>query len=100
MHSKDLRAEGETEQRIYLLSAWRELPVYTSRERAALAWSESATRLTDGLMPESIYAEASRHFSDIELIDLTIAVIQINSYNRLNMAFGSPVGTYQVGQFD
>ncbi len=100
MHSKDLRAEGETEQRLYLLHAWRESPFYTSRECAALAWSESVTHLTDGLMPEAIYAEASRHFSDIELIDLTVAVIQINSYNRLNMAFGGPVGTYQVGQFD
>jgi len=99
MHSKDLRAEGETEQRLYLLSAWRESPFYTSKECAALAWAESLTKLADSLVPDDIYADAARYFSDTELIELTIAVIQINSYNRLNIAFGGPVGTYVVGQF-
>jgi AhpD family alkylhydroperoxidase len=100
MHAKDLRAEGETEQRLYVLDAWRETPFYTDRERAALAWAESLTKINSSLVPEEIYAEATKQFSEAELVDLTIAVIQINSYNRLNIAFGAEVGTYQVGQFN
>jgi len=99
MHSKDLRAEGETEQRLYVLDAWREAPFYSGKERAALAWAEALTKLETGIVPEGIYTEASKHFSETELIDLTLAVITINSYNRINIAFGAPVGTYQVGQF-
>lgn len=99
MHSKDLRAAGETEQRLYLLSAWRESPFYTDKERAALAWAEALTQLKSGLVPDAVYEEAARHFSDKELVELTMAVITINSYNRLNIAFGAPVGTYVVGQF-
>lgn len=99
MHSKDLRAKGETEQRLYVLDAWREAPFYTDKERAALAWSESLTKIAGGIVPDAIYEEARKHFSETELIDLTLAVIAINSYNRVNIAFGAAVGTYQAGQF-
>jgi len=100
MHSKDLRAKGETEQRLYVLDAWRDAPFYTEKERAALAWAESLTQIKGGLVPEDIYFEAGKYFSESELIDLTLAVITINSYNRINIAFGAPVGTYQVGQYN
>ena len=100
MHSKDLLAQGETEQRLFVLDAWREAPFYTDKERSALAWAESLTKIAGGLVPKEIYIEARRHFSETELIDLTIAVITINGYNRINIAFGAPVGTYQVGQFN
>lgn len=99
MHSKDLRAKGETEQRLYVLNAWREAPFYTKRERAALAWAEALTTINGGSVPDQIYDEACNQFSDIELIDLTFAITAINSYNRVNIAFGAPVGTYKVGQF-
>ncbi len=99
MHAKDLRANGETEQRLYLLDAWRESPFYTDKERAALAWAEALTTITSGLVPADIYAAAAKHFSAAELVDLTLAVITINGYNRLNIAFGAPVGTYEPGQF-
>lgn len=100
MHSKDLRAGGETEQRLYVLDGWREAPFYTPRERAALAWAESLTR-PNGIVPDDIYKEAQGQFSEKELIELTLGVIAINSYNRLNLAFPNPtnVGTYQPGQF-
>lgn len=100
MHSKDLRAEGETEQRLYVMDAWREAPFYSDRERAALAWAEALTKLTSSLIPDEIYNEAIDQFSEEELIDLTMAVNAINIYNRINIAFGAPVGTYQVGQFN
>jgi AhpD family alkylhydroperoxidase len=96
MHSKDLRAEGETEQRIYLLNAWRETPFYSDRERAALAWAEAVTKAH---VPDEIYAEAAAQFSEQELIDLTMAVITINSYNRINLAFPAKVGTYTPGAY-
>jgi AhpD family alkylhydroperoxidase len=99
MHSKDLREAGETEQRLYVLDAWREAPFYTERERAALAWAEAVTKITNGNVPDEIYAAARQQFSEAELIDLTLAVITINSYNRINIAFGAPVGTYQPGQY-
>ena len=99
MHSKDLRAKGETEQRLYVLDAWREAPFYTEKERAALAWAEALTKINGGLVPDEIYNEAKKQFSEAELIDLTLAVITINSYNRINIAFGAAVGSYQVGQF-
>ncbi len=99
MHSKDLRAEGETEQRLYVLDAWQEAPFYTEKERAALAWAEALTKIKSSLVPDEIYNEAQKHFSDEELIDLTLGVTAINTYNRINIAFGAAVGTYQVGQF-
>lgn len=100
MHSKDLMAKGESDQRLFVLDAWREAPFYTDRERAALAWAEALTKIKSGLVPDEIYNEARNHFSEDELIDLTFAVITINSYNRINIAFGAKVGTYQVGQYN
>lgn len=99
MHSKDLRAGGEDEQRLYVLNAWREAPFYSSRERAALTWAEALTKLEGGQVPDAVHTEALQQFSEEELIDLTVAVIAINSYNRLNIAFPNPraVGTYEAG---
>lgn len=97
MHSKDLRAEGETEQRLYVLNAWREAPFYTDRERAALAWAEA---VTDADVTDEVYAEAIAQFTEQELIDITIATLVINSYNRINIAFpANNVGTYQPGMY-
>jgi AhpD family alkylhydroperoxidase len=99
MHSKDLLAKGETGQRLFVLDAWREAPFYTDRERAALAWAEAVTKITAGNVPDEVYAQAREQFSEEELIDLTLAVITINSYNRINIAFPNPaaVGTYEPG---
>lgn len=99
MHSKDLRAAGESEQRLYVLDAWREAPFYTDWERAALAWAEAVTLVTEGHVPDEVYEEAKKQFSEQELIDLTFAVATINSWNRLNIAFRTEAGTYQPGQF-
>lgn len=99
MHSKDLRAAGETEQRIYLLNAWRETPLYTDRERAALAWAEAVTKLTDKQVSDDVYEQAKKQFSEKELIDLTLAVVAINSWNRINIAFRTTPGSYQPGMF-
>ena len=96
MHSKDLRAGGETEQRLYGISAWRETPYYSDRERAALAWAEAVTNCH---VPDAVYNETKAQFSDEELIDLTFAITTINTWNRLNLAFPNGVGTYRVGQF-
>ena len=98
MHSKDMRAHGETEQRLYMLDAWREAPLYTDRERAALAWTEAVTRLEKNEVPDDVYEEALRQFSEEELVDLTMSVILINSYNRINVAFHTPAGDYVPGQ--
>jgi AhpD family alkylhydroperoxidase len=96
MHSKDLRARGETEQRIYMLSAWREVPdLYNARERAALAWAEAVTRLTDQEVSDEVYDQARAEFSDKELSQLTLAVVAINAWNRLNVAFRTPAGNYK-----
>lgn len=99
MHSKDLRAKGESEQRLYVLDAWREAPFYTERERAALAWAEAVTKISGGNVPDDVYAGARKQFTEEELIDLTVAVITINSYNRINIAFRPLVGTYKPGAF-
>lgn len=96
MHYKDARAHGETEQRLYGLSAWREAPYYTERERAAFAWAEAITKAH---VPDEVYAEAKKQFSDEELIDLTVLVTSINTWNRINIAFPNGIGTYTVGQF-
>ena len=95
MHSKDARARGETEQRLYLLNAWHEAPFYTDRERAALAWTEALTRVADDHVPDEVYEEARRHFKDQELVDLSLAVVAINGWNRLCVAFRVEPGTYQ-----
>ena len=95
VHTKDARAGGETEQRIYALSAWRETPFFTERERAALAWTEAITLISHGSVPEALYDEARRSFSEKELVDLTLGLIAINGWNRLAIAFRSVPGTYQ-----
>ncbi|RYJ42484.1 carboxymuconolactone decarboxylase family protein [Flavobacterium beibuense] len=97
MHAKDLRVMGESEQRLYMLSAWEESPIYTERERAAFAWAEAVTNLADGHVKDAVYAQAGKQFSEAELIDLTIAIIAINGFNRLNVAFRTPAGNYVPG---
>jgi alkylhydroperoxidase family enzyme len=97
MHSKDLRAAGETEQRLYTINTWRETPFFTDRERAAFAWAEAVTKLKDAEVPDDIFEEARAHFSEEELVDLTMSVITINSWNRINIAFRPAVGTYTPG---
>jgi AhpD family alkylhydroperoxidase len=87
MHSKDARRGGETEQRLYLLDAWREAPVYTPRERAALAWTDAVTRIADTHAPAEVFDEARRHFSDEELVNLTTLIGLINLWNRLAIGF-------------
>lgn len=97
MHTKDARAAGETEQRLYLLPAWREAPFYSERERAALAWAEAVTLVSQEEISDELYAEVSRHFGEKELVNLTFAVIAINGWNRLNVPFRTTVGAYQPG---
>lgn len=95
MHSKDARAAGETEQRLYLLNAWREAPFYTERERAALAWTESLTLISENHVPDEIYNDVRQHFSEEELVNLSLAVVAINGWNRLAISFRSEPGEYQ-----
>lgn len=95
MHSKDLRAIGETEQRIYTLDAWRECPWYSDRERAALAWTEALTLVADGHVPDDVYEEARKHFTEKELADLTFDIAAINVWNRVSIASRHTPGTYQ-----
>lgn len=95
MHSKDLRAAGETEQRLYLLDAWRESPFYSDRERAALAWAEAVTLVTEGHVPDEVFEQARTQFSEEELANLTLAVVAINGWNRLNIAFRTTPGSYK-----
>jgi len=96
MHSKEALATGETPQRLFGLSAWRETPYYTSRERAALAWTEAVKACQ---VHDDVYAVAKNEFSDEELIDLTLVITTINTWNRFNFAFPNTQGTYRVGQF-
>jgi AhpD family alkylhydroperoxidase len=100
MHSKDLRADGEDEQRLYVLNAWREAPFFSEREQAALAWAEAVTKLDVNQVSDEVYEQAREQFSEEELIDLTLGVNTINSYNRFNIAFRTIAGGYQVGAFD
>ncbi len=95
MHWKDLRAGGETEQRLYSLDAWRESPFYTDRERAALEWTEALTLITNGHVPDEVYEQVRQHFNDKELSDLTLAVVTINGWNRLNISARTVPGDYQ-----
>lgn len=97
MHTKELRAAGVSEQKLYLLSVWRETELYSPRERAALAWTEALTRLGEGCVPDDVYREAKAQFSEAELVDLTISVNEINGWNRLNIAFQAEAGHYRVG---
>ena len=94
MHSKDLRSSGESEQRLYVLDAWREAPFYSDRERAALAWAEAVTLVSETHVPDDVYEQAREEFSESDLIDLTLAVITINSYNRINVAVRALAGSY------
>jgi AhpD family alkylhydroperoxidase len=97
MHSKDARAAGETEQRLYLLDAWREVDLYSERERAALAWTEAVTLVSEGHVPDEVFAQARAHFSEEELVSLTMAIVAINGWNRLAIAFRAEAGKYQPG---
>ncbi|MCC6474761.1 MAG: carboxymuconolactone decarboxylase family protein [Burkholderiales bacterium] len=97
MHTKDARAHGETEQRLHALAAWREAPFYSARERAALAWTEALTCIAGSGVGDAAYDQARRHFGDKELVDLTLAVVTINGWNRLAIAFRTPAGNYQPG---
>lgn len=94
MHTKDARAAGETEQRLYALPAWEETPFYTERERAALAWTEAVTLVAESRVPDSVYEQARQHFSEKELVDLTLAIVTINGWNRLAVSFRKTPGTY------
>lgn len=95
MHTKDARSQGESEQRLYGVSAWQEAPFYNERERAALAWTESVTKISEAQLPDEIYNLVKKHFTERELVDLTLAVIAINSWNRLAISFRTPAGSYQ-----
>ncbi|HEY8539320.1 MAG TPA: carboxymuconolactone decarboxylase family protein [Steroidobacteraceae bacterium] len=100
MHTKDARAAGESEQRLYLLQVWREAPIYTERECAALAWAEAVTRLDEGGVPDTVYDRVKASFSDAELVALTLAIIEINGWNRISISFNAVPGTYRVGEHD
>ena len=97
MHTKDARLEGETEQRLYLLNAWREAPMYSDRERAALAWAEAVTTLKDGHVPDDVYEQAREHFDEQQLMKLTLQVVAINGWNRFCISFNATPGTYVPG---
>jgi AhpD family alkylhydroperoxidase len=99
MHSKDARADGETEQRLYSLDAWEEAPYYSDRERAALEWTESITLLNNGRVPDSSYERVRARFNEAEIATLTLAVAMINSWNRLNVALRTEAGGYRPGMF-
>jgi alkylhydroperoxidase family enzyme len=95
MHWKDARARGETEQRLYGLDAWQETPYYSPRERAALAWVDSVTRIGETHAPDDVYRELTSQFREDEIVALTFAVVAINGWNRLSIAFRAPAGTYK-----
>lgn len=98
MHTKDARAQGETEQRIYALNAWRETPFFTEKERVALAWTEVVTLVAESQVPDDVYEPMRRHFSELETVNLTVAVVAINGWNRLAVSFRSVPGAYQPPQ--
>src|SRR5689334_22856097 len=95
MHTKDARANAETEQRLYMLSAWRESPFYSDRERAALAWTEAVTLLADNRIPDELYEATRQHFDEHEIISLTMSIVAINAWNRINVAFRTEAGKHQ-----
>ena len=95
MHWKDARARGETEQRLYELNAWREAPFYSGRERAALAWTEAVTLVTEGHVSDEVFETVRKQFSEAELAHLTLAVVSINGWNRLGIAFRAVPGSYK-----
>jgi alkylhydroperoxidase family enzyme len=87
MHTADARKHGESEQRLYLLNAWREAPLYTDRERAALAWTEAVTLISETHAPDDVYDEVRKHFSEAETVNLTMLIATINAWNRLAISF-------------
>jgi AhpD family alkylhydroperoxidase len=95
MHTKDARAHGESEQRLYALPAWRETPFFSARERAALAWTEAVTLVAEGPIEEEDYEDVREQFDERSLADLTLAIVAINGWNRLAIAFAAVPGTYQ-----
>src|SRR5690242_2435651 len=95
MHWKDARAAGETEQRLYGVSVWRESPYYTERERAALAWAEALTRIAEDEISDELYEETRKHFDEKALVDLSLAIVEINGWNRLAKTFRTVPGNYQ-----
>jgi AhpD family alkylhydroperoxidase len=99
MHTKDARADGETEQRLYGLDAWRECPFYSDRERAALEWTEAVTLVATTRVPDAAYEAVRAQFSEDEIRTLTLAVAMINTWNRLNVAFRTVPGDYKPGMF-
>ena len=96
MHTKDARAAGETEQRIYALNAWREAPFFSARERAALEWAETVTLLHQTHVPDAVYERVRSEFSEAEIVSLTFALIAVNGWNRLAVSFRAPTGTYKA----
>ncbi|MGN6268157.1 MAG: carboxymuconolactone decarboxylase family protein [Ginsengibacter sp.] len=94
MHTKDARKAGETEQRLYALSAWRETPFYTERERAALEWTEALTLISDTDVPDALYENVRKQFSENEIVALSMAIIAINGWNRLAISFRTVPGSY------
>jgi AhpD family alkylhydroperoxidase len=96
MHTKDARAAGETEQRLYGLSAWRETPFYSERERVALEWTEALTLISENDISDELYERVHRHFSDAEMVNLSLAIITINGWNRLAIPFRAVPGSYQL----
>jgi AhpD family alkylhydroperoxidase len=99
MHTKDARTGGETEQRLYNLSVWREAPYYTERERAAMAFTEAVTLIANEHVPDDVYEQARQQFSDEELVKLMIAIVMINTWNRFAITFHTPPGSYQPHHF-
>lgn len=95
MHSKDARALGEDEHRLYALSAWRETPFFSDRERAALAWTDALTLIAENGVPDELYHQVREHFTEKEMVDLTMALVAINGWNRLSISFRPPVGAHQ-----
>jgi len=100
MHSKDARANGETEQRLYGLDAWRETPYYSSRERAALEWTEALTLVSDTHVPDEVFDRVREQFSENELAHLSLAIVAINGWNRLNVAARTVPGDYVAGSVE
>jgi AhpD family alkylhydroperoxidase len=97
MHTKVARSRGETEQRLYAVSVWRETPFYSERERAALAWTEAVTLVSIDHVPDDVFNLARQHFTEKELVDLTMAIVAINAWNRLAIAFRTVPGTFELG---
>ena len=100
MHSKDARANGETEQRLYGLNAWRETPYYSARERAALEWTEALTLVAQAHISDEVYGRVRAQFSEDEIVHLSLAIVAINGFNRLNIAAGTVPGDYVAGSVE